>query len=318
METKLMERFLMKFKKKNTYVSYRMALNSFYKYMLEEKKYSFDNDEDLIKSLTVDDIEDYFYYTDGKGYKKSTINFKIEVVKEFFSYCIKRNVIEKNITKTIDKYSDEEVKNDTKEKYIPSKSEILKLIEATYEKKIDGRSQDYINARNRFYIALLSTTGLRADEALGVKMEDIEYVDGGYMVNIHRDRVKNGIDKRVPIPPSIIKYFEEYKIQRMIANEKFKTDLLFFSSRGKKVSYGSMNDKLEELCQRASIEEKITNHCFRHFLTQHLESCGVGEGLILKILGWKGDGNKARQSYTGKANDKKYDMDKLRVCDVFR
>lgn len=153
---------------------------------------------------------------------------------------------------------------------------------------------------------------------LGITMDEIEMVDGGYMINIPKERVKNKMDKRVPIPPSIIKYFEEYKVQRMIANEKFNSDLLFFSSKGKKMDAGNMNKEIKELSDKAHIKKKITNHCFRHFLTQYLESCGVGESLILKILGWKNSGNKVREIYGGKASDKKYDLDKLRVCDVFR
>ena len=316
MNTELMDRFLRRLKKENSYVNYKVALNDFYKYIIEEKKLQFENDEGLVKEVTAKDFENYFYSMEDK-YKKSTINFKIEVAKEFLNFCVRSNVDMRNPTQTVEMFSNEEVKDDIKEKYIPTKQEILRMIESTYEKKINGRNQDYINARDRFYIALLTVTGLRANECLGIEMEDIEAVDGGYMINIGKNKVKNNIDKRVPIPASIIKYFEEYKIQRMIANEKFNSDLLFFSSRGKKLMPCNMNDTLLEICERASIKSTITNHCFRHFLTQYLDEKDVSESNIRKILGWKSNGT-ARSNYTRKLYDKKDDQIKLKLCDVFR
>lgn len=311
-----MDRFLRRLKKENSYVNYKIALNDFYEYIIEKKKLEFGSDEELVKEITSKDFEDYFYSIEEK-YKKSTINFKIEVAKEFLNFCIKGNVIEKNPTQTVEMFSGEEVKDDTKEKYIPTKHEIIRMIESTYEKKKGGRNQDYINARDRFYIALLTVTGLRANEALDIEMKDIEAVDGGYMINIAKDRVKNNIDKRVPIPPSIVKYFEEYKIRRMIANEKFNSNLLFFSARGKKLLPCSMNSALEEICERVSTGGVVTNHCFRHFLTQYLDERDVSEGNIRKILGWKSGSNRARNSYTRKMYDKKDDGIKLKLCDVF-
>lgn len=80
----------------------------------------------------------------------------------------------------------------------------------------------------------------------------------------------------------------------------------------------NMNDALLEICERASIKATITNHCFRHFLTQYLDEKDVSEGNIRKILGWKSGSNKARNSYTRKMYDKKDDGIKLKLCDVFR
>lgn len=160
-------------------------------------------------------------------------------------------------------------------------------------------------------------TGIRSDkESLGITMDEIEMVDGGYMINIPKCRVKNKIDKRVPIPPSIIKYYEEYKVQRMIFNEKYDSNLLFISSRGRKMDAGNMNKEIKKLCEKANIKNHITNHCFRYFLTQYLEDNGVPDSMIYKIIGWKEDGIK--REYNGKATDKKHDKIKLEVCDVFR
>lgn len=313
METKIRDSFLMKFRKKEgTQNNYRCQIDMFYKFISEGK--FFKTDEDLLKSVTFDDAEKYFYSIDDKGYKKATINLKIEVIKELFDYAVKREVVKTNPTKTIDKYGLSEIQEDKKEKYIPTLDEIKKIIKSTYLSEAGRRSEEFNNTRDRFLASLLTVTGLRIEEALGIKMEDIDSVDGGYMINIDGARVKNGMNKRVPIPESIIKYFEEYKIQRMIMNDKFNSDLLFFSYRGKKLSVVSANNSWEKFCNRAGVNGKITSHCFRHFLSNYLQSKGYDIGMIYKILGWRE--NNIITVYSKKAHDKAYDKMKLEICNI--
>jgi site-specific recombinase XerD len=314
METEIKDRFLRRFKKEKSKKTYKSNINMFYDYILEKK--SFDTDEELLKNIGFKDVEDYFYSIDEEGrYKKSTVNLKIEVLKEFFDYAIDNEIMISNLTKPIKKYSDYEIKEDKTEKYIPTIQEIKRLIDSTYDKKIDGRCQEFNNARDRFFISLLACTGIRVDEALGIEMNDIESVSNGcYMININGKRVKNGMSKRVPISQSIIKYFEEYKIQRMIRNEKFNSNLLFFGMRGKQMSGNKTNEAIEEYSQRANINGHITNHCFRHFLTEYLRSKGYDIGLVYKIMGWSEKG--IITNYHGKATSKTYDELKLKMCDV--
>ena len=313
METIVKDRFLLKYRRKeNSKITYGTNIEGFYKYITTDK--SFKNDEELLKNLTFDIVENYFYFLEDKGYKKSTINLKIASLNEFFKYAMDREIISSNFTKTIDKYDISEVKDDKNEKYIPSLNEIKDILRATYIKVMDSRNADFNNARDRFLMLLLASTGMRIEEALGIKMEDIEVIDGGYMINIDKERVKNGIAKRLPITDSVVKYFEEYKLQRMIMNEKFDSDLLFFSCRGSKLTPNAVNNTWKKLCDRVGIKGKITNHCFRHFLSNHLQSKGCEIGMIYKILGWRENG--IITNYTKKANDKCYDEIKLNMCDI--
>ena len=314
MERILKDRFLMKFRKKeNSKITYDTNIEGFYKFITKEK--NFNTDIELVKSLSFDDVENYFYFLEDNGYKKSTINLKIIVIEEFFNYAIDREIITSNYAKTVEKYSLSEIKEDKSEKYIPTIKEIEKIIKASYSREANRKNEAFNNARDRFLASLLSSTGMRIEEALGIKMEDIEYIgNNAYMINIDGKRVKNGIDKRLPIPSSLMKYFEEYKLQRMIMNEKFNSDLLFFSYRGKKLSSNALNNSWERLCDRANINNHITNHCFRHFLSNYLQSKGYDIGLIYKVMGWKEHG--IITVYSKKANDKSYDNLKLEMCNI--
>jgi len=316
MNTEIKDRFLRRFKKEKSKTTYNTNINMFYRYILGKK--FFDTDEELLKTISFKDVEDYFYDMEEDGkYKKSTIKTKIIILREFFKYAIDNDIMKKDLTKPIPlkQYSYNEIQEDKIQKYIPTIQEVKKLIETTYLSEPDCRCEDFTNARNRFLIALLSCTGVRIDEALGIEMHDIESVnDGCYMINIHGSRVKNGKAKRVPIPQGIIKYFEEYKVQRMIRNEKFNSTLLFFGIRGKKLSGNKINDAIDKYSQRANIDNHITNHCFRYFLTNYLRSKGYDIGLVYKIMGWSEKG--IITNYHGKATSKTYDELKLKMCDV--
>lgn len=315
METKIKDRFLMKFKKEQTIKTYNAQIDVFYRYIENTLGKKFDTDENLLKSLNFDLVENYFYYCDNEEKnKKATINLKVRVIRYFLCFATARKVTDTDFTVTRELYSQEEVKKDKKKKYIPTVAEIKRIINKTYEEKYGTREWEFNSARNRFLIALLSSTGLRINEALNINIKDIEMVDNGYMINVDALGVKNEMNKRVPIPESIVKYFEEYKIQRIIMNEKFNTDLLFFSIRGNKLDVANVNKVLREITGEAGLKENISCHCFRHFLTSQLKSKGVDSSMIYKILGWSEKG--IDSNYDGEADDKRYDSIKLKVCNV--
>lgn len=314
MDTEIRDRFLMKFDKQNTVKTYKGNIDIFYEFVLARK--TFDTDKDLLGTIGFNDVEDYFYdMKKNNKYKKSTMNLKIEVLNEFFDFAVRRRIMAFNLTDTIDKFDKSDVKKEKTEKYVPTINEIKMIVNATYEKKLDARCQSFNNTRNRFLIALLCTTGLRIEEALGIKIHDMDQLSNGcYMINVDGTRVKNGINKRVPITKGVLKYFYEYEKERDLRNEKFNSDLLFFSINGKKLTGNKTNELIRELCVRVGIEENITNHCFRHFLTTYLRSKGYDNGLVYKIMGWSERG--IDTEYGKEANNKEYDKLKLKMCNV--
>lgn len=109
MKREMFDRFLMKYSNENTLNNYRSALNTFYTYLLEEKKLSFDTDEELFRNVKVNDLEDYFYNIE-KVYKKSTVNLKLEVAREFLTYIFDvQHITEFNLSNALKKFSREEI-----------------------------------------------------------------------------------------------------------------------------------------------------------------------------------------------------------------
>lgn len=216
------------------------------------------------------------------------------------------------------KYKLKEVNLNKKQKDTLTINEMKKIIECSYIRKKGERKFEFNSARDRFLITLLFTTGLRISEALAIRLDWIENVEGiGVMINIPKEFVKNDMDKRVPLVNSIKKFYDEYMIERNQIKLEDKK-ILFVSSNGKNLNCKDANIILEKLLSKAKIEEKnISVHCLRHSLTRILISNRIDTSLIKKVLGWM-ENDDIIGVYSGNASDTTYDSAKLSVCDLFK
>lgn len=314
MEKIIKEKFINTLDKDNTKKTYGNQIDSFFKFIEQDRK--FENDEELLRNIGFDDVEAYHKYLLDKNNSKATINLKIRIISELFKYAKKRTIVSSDYTDVIKKYKRSDISAEKKNKYVPSFDEVEKLIKQTYVSRFGARREDYISHRDRFLIALLSTTGMRINEALGIEIDkEVEECDGFYMIRIPKEKDKGNVGKRVPIVKSIEPLFLEYLAVRDEENIKFNSNLLFFSKSGKILEGRIINRNLQVYADSIGADGHITNHSFRYFLTGFLRKKGEDLSMIYKILGWSERG--IISTYDGDANAKKYDMEKLVKCDIF-
>ena len=315
METNIKDRFLRRFKKENTIKTYEVGIRKFYNYIIEKKNY--DTEEEILLNTTVDDMEDYVIYLEvQKQFKMNTINKDIEVLKEFFEYVVKRHMIQFNPTDTLTKFSKNEVEAEKKEKETLTLEELKKLIDTINAKKITSEEKEFLRARDVLVVFLLATSGCRAEELFKMKWSWLEETNLGYVINIPEEFVKNKIAKRVPIVKSIERYFKYYKAFLVSMGKNNPDDYFFISRNGNRYTAVQSCRNLEKYTKKAGIEKNITNHSFRHGLTQYLVKKEVQESMIYKIMGWKEQGIQAQ--YSGKSADPQFDKIKFEVCDILK
>ena len=318
-DTPIKNRFLLNDKKfeinSNSYKVYELNIRRIYNYF--SKKKNICNELELIKSITVEEMEDYFIDMKlSSGYKKNTINTIMTVLKDFFSYCAnKRHCIAYSPTDIVEKFKRHEVRADKKVKEIPTSTQLEKILQATKIHKKGERCFEFSSTRDRFLIALLSSTGLRIEEALGISLTDIEEVninekERAYMINIDRSRVKNNINKRVPICGKVIDYCNEYLFERCKLTNIIDSKLLFLSNNGKKINSTDCNRNIKKVLDKAELDLNLSNHCFRHYCAVTLTNEGISKETIYSILGWKsGD---IIEEYI--CHDKHFDLIKIKAC----
>jgi len=133
----------------------------------------------------------------------------------------------------------------------------------------------HLNQRSKVLIMLLTLTGCRINEALGLCWDDMREASHKYVVFRN---TKNGDDRLVPIPDNL---FDS------LANLPHRSDYIFTSNRGKKLYSQDFNRDLKRRTEKVGINKNVYPHLFRHsFVTIMLER-GMAESDICKIVGWR-------------------------------
>lgn len=269
--------------RENTIKGYRTDIKMFVEYLVAGDLTA--DKEKLILNVTKKDAKEYVKTLEEEN-KPSTINRKISALMKFYDYIVdveelmNRNPFTKQLkinALVVEKYKTA--------KEILTIEECREILKATYKRQHGDRNFAFNSSRDRALMSIYMTNGARCNELLNAKLSDVEKIDGGYVVNIKSDAVKNKIDKRLMVVGEAEKYFVEYLSARDI--EGIESDLIFTTINSKKITTGNINNRIEKYLKSVNIEKNITVHCFRDTCTSILKLMRINDSLINLILGWK-------------------------------
>ncbi len=129
------------------------------------------------------------------------------------------------------------------------------------------------NPKHQLSLYLLYYTGLRLQELINLKWENID--EKRKIINIKNG--KGGKDRVIFLHPEIIKKFQEVRTG--------KNGLILLSSRGKKYSKKSIQEIVKQNAKKAGITKNTTPHTLRHSFATHLLEAGADIRYIQKLLG---------------------------------
>ncbi|MFP4544993.1 MAG: site-specific tyrosine recombinase/integron integrase [Candidatus Kapaibacterium sp.] len=155
---------------------------------------------------------------------------------------------------------------DRREYKIPeilSKDEVKLLIE------------NITNIKHKAIIASLYSAGLRLEELLNLRVQDID--SKNMLIKIHSG--KGNKDRNVVLSEILLdllrKYYKLYK----------PSDYLFEGQNGGKYSASSVQSIMRQALLKARISTKATPHTLRHSFASHLLESGTDIRVIQEILG---------------------------------
>jgi len=154
-------------------------------------------------------------------------------------------------------------KNKGKLPVVLSKEEIFNMLEAT------------LNLKHRLVLMFLYYTGIRVNEIVNLKWEDIDFQRG----IIHLKTAK-GEKERIVFFHEKLKGFIEY------FNLK-KLGFVFLSNFGKKYDGRTVQLIVRNASRKAMINKKVTPHTLRHSFATHLLEAGADIRHIQSLLGHK-------------------------------
>ena len=314
--TMIKDRFLVNYKRfdteSGTYYLYNNSIKKLYnKFNITE-----DNEEEMLKAITVDMLEDWAIELQ-KQFKASTYNVITEHLREYFFYLAnKRHTLQFNPMDAISKASLEEVENDAKDKYIPTLDEVKALIESTRIRSVNEKQFEFNSVRDRAILSFLATTGCRQSIARELRMSMIEYIDRGIAFNIDGCYTKSGKPQRIVIGNKAKKYFIEWLNLRAIKN--IQSDLVFTSVRGGKLSKSNMNTILDKAVAKVGLDvgnKQLSLLSFRNFVATYLVQNSVSQVIIRELCHWSQNKSDMLTKYSTK-DLKQYDQQKIDIMNI--
>ena len=243
-----------------------------------------------LKKVKSTDIQEFFDYLqgrnnfrkEGQGLKAGSLNKFLHVIKLFAKFLYKSEIAEWHVR--VRRFKDEE--EDLFESDILSEEEIKSLYETC-----DLVNTYYLGVRDKVMIHLLYGCGLRRSEAVNVDLTDINLDTGIIEIKSGIGKtIKNRMERRALILPSLINDFEEYIYNtRPLFSRNKECQSLLLSERGTSLdgqNYKIRLDSLIELTGSTSLQEKnITAHSLRHSFASHLMDRGMKLEDIASLLG---------------------------------
>jgi len=229
------------------------------------------------ETVTYDDLEDYLADLVRRDLKTSTLKSRFSAISSFYDFLIYKQVVETNpITAFRKRYL--EGSGDSDSRQIPELGEVRELI----------ASMDHI--REIAIVLTLAKTGIRREELLLLKPEDID-LENGIIIIERKKRAKNRvrfIDLELHVALEEYLYWREGR-----ANiGKCKSPYLWISDRGGRVHKDYPNQVIQYHAvplglhdPNGPLEKRLSCQCFRGFLTTQLRRNGMKKEHIQTMLG---------------------------------
>lgn len=139
---------------------------------------------------------------------------------------------------------------------------------------------DMRDRRDEALVRLMLETGLRAGEAAGLQLPDVDLAKGTAIVR----RGKGGKGRPVPFGPQTSRAIDRYLRARRGHRLAASSDL-WLGDRGKAFSYDALHKSLAYRAQLAGIEG-FHPHLLRHTAASRWLAAGGSEGGLMAVAGW--------------------------------
>jgi len=243
----------------NTIVAYKKDINTFSKFCSEELN------KKNISHIDYKIIRNWIVKLSDSNLSPLTINRKISALSRYYDFLIKINEIKESPLK---KHKRLKVQSKI---IIPfSEEEVLTVIDVFHD--------DFEGKRNMLIIEMLYSTGLRRDELINIKIDDIFFDD-----SLIKVRGKRNKERLVPIITTLKQSMDIYLELRNQVKTKFNN--LFITSKGTKIGPSLVYRIVKKYFSKVSTKVKRSPHVLRHSFATHLLNNGADINSIKEILG---------------------------------
>lgn len=245
-----------------------------------------ENGEPEIRSITVSDLRSFIEYCFDKNLKKSSLERKIAVLRSFFTFLVRRDLIDSDPSKKL---------------IYPKREQRLPrfLYIKEYESLINFEVKTFFDARDKAVLSMFYSTGARIAEIQGATMSDLDFSAGRLKV-----AGKGGDDRIVFLTPESMGFLNEYLAirNRLFGNPRGP---LFVNKRGEGISIKGIYNLVMKRAAAAGLSHKITPHTLRHSFATEILNQGADIRAVQEMLGHKSISTTQKYTHTTKERLKK-------------
>ena len=225
------------------------------------EKFLAQNDCKISNEINYSFIRQWIVSLSEKRYSKTSINRKIASLKSYFNFLVNIDLIESSPLK-----GRKNLKSSSKIVIPFSEDEIMQVFENFNDSKISDR--------DKLIIEIFYSTGLRREELINIKIQDIFLKEG--LIKILGKRSK---ERLIPILPSLSK-----NLKNFISNNN-NSKYLFETKKLKKISVSTVYRLINKYFRLVSSKVKVSPHVLRHTFATHMLNNGADINTIKEILG---------------------------------
>ena len=261
-----------------------MHLSNFYDYLSKEKNYSsntviaYKKDVETFQEfcrvkfelnnllkVTYPIIREWIIDLSEKELSPLTINRKISSLSKYYDFLIKINELKSSPLKNHKRLKVQ------KKLIIPfSEDEVLKVVDV-FSKNFEGK-------RNLLIVDMLYSTGVRRDELINIKLNDVLLDE-----NLVKVLGKRNKERLVPLVLNLKSRINDYLQFR---NEiKSSSSNFFITTKGKKIGPSLVYRVVKNYFSKVSTKVKTSPHVLRHSFATHMLNNGADINSIKEIMG---------------------------------
>ena len=238
----------------NTISAYLKDINDFQVFLV-------DNGTKISSEINYSFIRQWIVTLSEKKYSKISINRKIASLKSYFNFLVNIGTINSSPLKG--------------HKNLKSSSKIvIPFNEDEINNVFDSFNSTEINDRDKLIIEIFYSTGIRRQELINIRVENILFDDK--LIKILGKRNK---ERMIPMLPELSSNILDY-----IKDKKPQT-YLFESKKSQKLSVSTIYRTINKYFRLVSSKVKVSPHVLRHTFATHMLNNGADINTIKEILG---------------------------------
>lgn len=219
--------------------------------------------------LTARDVLAYLQYLrEERGNGDSAVNRAVVVLRRFYTAMVAMGYLDHTANPLVGFPSI---------KAVPRKLPVTLSSEQVRRLLAEPKPDTVIGLRDRALLALLYGTGIRASECAGLGNGQVDLAQLTITV-----KGKGGHERAIPLNPELAEVLRVYVQARGPA---LPTAPFFRSRFGRRLSRGSVYERVRSWGQRSRVGCPLSPHRLRHTFATHLVRAGVGLVTIRDLLG---------------------------------